>query len=47
MNKETGSVAMEYALIITAIAVAIFATVFTFGEELKAFFENVQNTIFS
>jgi Flp pilus assembly pilin Flp len=40
-NDETAPTAAEYAIMLAGIAVAIFATVATFGEAVNGLFANV------
>ena len=42
-NKGTASI--EYALMVTAVAMTIFATVFFFGEEIAAFYSSLGDLI--
>ena len=45
-HSATGTTAIEYGLIIGGIAVAILTIVFNLGEDLEAFFNEVQNQLF-
>lgn len=47
VRSERGATAIEYGLIAAGIAVAIAAVVFTFGEELRAMFEEAEGKIAS
>lgn len=40
-NKERGATAVEYGIMVAAIAVAIIATVFLIGPELNRLFQDV------
>ena len=44
-KDEQGATAIEYGLIAAGIAVAIIAAVFALGDEVKAFFEDIQTQL--
>ena len=44
-NTERGAAAVEYALLVSLIAVAIVATVFALGGQLNSTFTSVTNSI--
>jgi len=44
-SDEKGAAAVEYALLVSLIAVAIIAAVFALGGHLSAIFTNVKNSI--
>ncbi len=43
--EESGATAIEYGLIAAGIAVAIIGVVFTLGDQISAFFLNIQQQL--
>ncbi len=44
-DDESGATAIEYGLIAAGIAVAIIGVVFTLGDQISAFFLNIQQQL--
>ena len=44
-DEESGATAIEYGLIAAGIAVAIIGVVFTLGDQISAFFLNIQQQL--
>jgi pilus assembly protein Flp/PilA len=44
-DDESGATAIEYGLIAAGIAVAIIGVVFTLGDQISAFFANIQEQL--
>lgn len=44
-KSESGATAIEYGLIAAAVAVALAATVFVFGDELETLLTNLTNKL--
>lgn len=44
-DEERGASAVEYALLVTGIAIVLLAGVSVFGDELSAFFTNLGTTV--
>ncbi len=45
LKREEGATAIEYGLIAAGISLAIVAVVFTFGDQLRLLFENMETSL--